>query len=70
MSHFALQSIWAILGENGVSVKSLVAVLSFFVLAGKAKAASVQQRVSGLHAASLYLLLLGIPGEELREMNT
>uniref|UniRef100_A0AAQ6IKW9 Condensin-2 complex subunit D3 n=1 Tax=Anabas testudineus TaxID=64144 RepID=A0AAQ6IKW9_ANATE len=58
----ASQSIWAVLGESGVSVKSLVAVLSFFVLAGKAKAASVQQRVSALHAASLYLLLLGIPG--------
>uniref|UniRef100_A0A8D0AD60 Condensin-2 complex subunit D3 n=1 Tax=Sander lucioperca TaxID=283035 RepID=A0A8D0AD60_SANLU len=60
--HVALQSIWAILGENEVSIEGLVAVLSFFVLAGKAKAANVQQRVSGLHAASLYLLLLGIPG--------
>ncbi|XP_056250604.1 condensin-2 complex subunit D3 [Seriola aureovittata] len=58
----ASQSIWANLGENGVSVKTLVAVLSFFVLAGKAKSANVQQRVNGLHAASLYLLLLGIPG--------
>ncbi|XP_074503106.1 condensin-2 complex subunit D3 [Sebastes fasciatus] len=58
----ASQSIWAILGENEVSIKSLVAVLSFFVLAGKSKKANVQQRVSGLHAASLYLLLLGIPG--------
>ncbi|KAM6922519.1 condensin-2 complex subunit D3 [Lycodopsis pacificus] len=58
----ASQSIWAILGENEVSIKSLVAVLSFFVLAGKAKTANVQQRVSSLHAASLYLLLLGIPG--------
>ncbi|XP_041646222.1 condensin-2 complex subunit D3 isoform X2 [Cheilinus undulatus] len=58
----ASQSVWATLGENGVSVKSLVAVLSLFVLAGKVKAANVQQRVSGLHAASLYLLLLGIPG--------
>ncbi|XP_073337425.1 condensin-2 complex subunit D3 [Pagrus major] len=58
----ATQSIWATLGVNGVSVKSLVAVLSFFILAGKAKAANVQQRVSGLHAASIYLLLLGIPG--------
>nr|XP_040034892.1 condensin-2 complex subunit D3 [Gasterosteus aculeatus aculeatus] len=57
-----LQSIWSILGENHVSIKSLVAVLSFFVLAGKAKKASVQQRVSGLHAASLYLLLLGVQG--------
>ncbi|XP_049457118.1 condensin-2 complex subunit D3 [Epinephelus fuscoguttatus] len=56
------QSIWAVLGENGVSIKSLVAVLSFFVLAAKAKTANIQQRVRGLHAASLYLLLLGIPG--------
>uniref|UniRef100_A0A671W1A1 Non-SMC condensin II complex, subunit D3 n=1 Tax=Sparus aurata TaxID=8175 RepID=A0A671W1A1_SPAAU len=55
-------SIWATLGVNGVSVKSLVAVLSYFILAGKAKAANVQQRVNGLHAASIYLLLLGIPG--------
>ncbi|XP_062286238.1 condensin-2 complex subunit D3 isoform X2 [Scomber scombrus] len=58
----ASQSIWAMLVENGVSVKSLVAALSFFVLAGKAKTANIQQRVNGLHAASLYLLLLGIPG--------
>ncbi|XP_036980701.1 condensin-2 complex subunit D3 [Acanthopagrus latus] len=58
----ASQSIWATLGVNGVSVKSLVAVLSYFILAGKAKAASVQQRVCGLLAASIYLLLLGIPG--------
>ncbi|XP_030297581.1 condensin-2 complex subunit D3 [Sparus aurata] len=58
----ATQSIWATLGVNGVSVKSLVAVLSYFILAGKAKAANVQQRVNGLHAASIYLLLLGIPG--------
>uniref|UniRef100_A0A7N8WJC8 Non-SMC condensin II complex, subunit D3 n=1 Tax=Mastacembelus armatus TaxID=205130 RepID=A0A7N8WJC8_9TELE len=55
-------SVWAILKENGTTVKSLVAVLSLFVLAGKSKAASVQQKVSGLHAASVYLLLLGIPG--------
>ncbi|XP_076025344.1 condensin-2 complex subunit D3 [Genypterus blacodes] len=56
------QSIWALLGENGVSIKSLVAVLSSFVLAGKAKAAGVPQRVSSLNTASIYLLLLGIPG--------
>eukprot|EP00066_Takifugu_rubripes_P012190 XP_011601456.1 PREDICTED: condensin-2 complex subunit D3 [Takifugu rubripes] len=55
-------SIWAILGENCVSVKSLVAVLSSFILAGKTKVATVQQRVSSLHAASVYMLLLGIPG--------
>uniref|UniRef100_A0A3Q3D1S0 Non-SMC condensin II complex, subunit D3 n=1 Tax=Hippocampus comes TaxID=109280 RepID=A0A3Q3D1S0_HIPCM len=54
--------VWLQLRENGVSVQSLVAVLSFFVLTGNAKAANVQQRVGSLHAASLYLLLLGIPG--------
>ncbi|XP_057704666.1 condensin-2 complex subunit D3 isoform X2 [Corythoichthys intestinalis] len=56
------QSIWTQLRDNGVSVQSLVAVLSSFVLTGKAKSANVQQRVGCLHAASLYLLLLGIPG--------
>ncbi|XP_062268221.1 condensin-2 complex subunit D3-L-like [Platichthys flesus] len=61
----ASQNIWAILVENRVSVKSLVAVLSFFVLTGKDKVADTQQRVSSLHAASLYLLLLGIPGEKI-----
>lgn len=59
------QSIWAILGENCVSVKSLVAVLSSFILAGKTKVATVQQRVNSLHAASVYLLLLGIPGKQI-----
>ncbi|CAJ1066500.1 condensin-2 complex subunit D3 isoform X1 [Xyrichtys novacula] len=58
----ASQSVWAMLGSNAVSVKSLVAVLSFFILAGKAKMANGQVRVSALHAASVYLLLLGIPG--------
>ncbi|MEQ2275593.1 hypothetical protein XENORESO_005906 [Xenotaenia resolanae] len=57
----ASQGVWVILGENGVSLKSLVAVLSHFVLAVRAKGASVQQRVCGLYAASVYLLLLGIP---------
>nr|XP_043901974.1 condensin-2 complex subunit D3 isoform X2 [Solea senegalensis] len=58
----APQNIWAVLIENGVSIKTLVAVLSFFVLSGKAKVANVQQRVTSLHAASVYLLMLGIPG--------
>ncbi|XP_061546170.1 condensin-2 complex subunit D3 [Phycodurus eques] len=56
------QSIWRQLRESGVSVQSLVAVLSFFVLTAKGKAANTQQRVRTLHAASLYVLLLGIPG--------
>lgn len=60
-----LQGVWVILGENRVSVKSLVAVLSSFVLAAKTKGANVQQRVCGLYAASVYLLLLGIPGEHI-----
>jgi len=58
------QNIWVTLRENGVSVKSLVAVLSFFVLRAKNKVANVQQRLNGLYAASLYLLLLRIPGKE------
>uniref|UniRef100_A0A669ER66 Non-SMC condensin II complex, subunit D3 n=1 Tax=Oreochromis niloticus TaxID=8128 RepID=A0A669ER66_ORENI len=57
-----LKSVWAVLGESGISVKSLVAVLSFFVLAGKSKVASGHQRVNSLCAASVYLLLLRIPG--------
>ncbi|XP_055018582.1 condensin-2 complex subunit D3 isoform X2 [Boleophthalmus pectinirostris] len=56
------QSVWAMLQENGISVKTLVAVLSLFVFGGKSKNASVKQRVNALHAASLYLLLLGLPG--------
>uniref|UniRef100_A0A4W5NDW4 Non-SMC condensin II complex, subunit D3 n=1 Tax=Hucho hucho TaxID=62062 RepID=A0A4W5NDW4_9TELE len=56
------ESVWTVFGDNGVSVKSLVAVLSYFVLGGKSKTASVQQRISALQASSLYLLLLGIPG--------
>ncbi|XP_071368433.1 condensin-2 complex subunit D3-L-like, partial [Centroberyx affinis] len=55
------ESVWALLGESGGTSRSLVAALSFFVLRGKAKASGGQQRVSGLQAASLYLLLLGIP---------
>lgn len=62
--YFVLQNIWAYLGENNVPVKSLVAALSFFVLTGKNKKAKVEQRLNSLHAASLYLLLLGMPGEK------
>uniref|UniRef100_A0A3B4F4U4 Non-SMC condensin II complex subunit D3 n=1 Tax=Pundamilia nyererei TaxID=303518 RepID=A0A3B4F4U4_9CICH len=62
VSYLALQSVWAVLGESGISVKSVVAVLSFFVLAGKSKVASGHQRVNSLCAASVYLLLLRTPG--------
>lgn len=64
-SYVKPQSIWAILGENRVSVKSLVAVLSSFILAGKTRVVPVQQRLSSLHAASVYMLLLGIPGKQI-----
>uniref|UniRef100_A0A8C7VMP7 Non-SMC condensin II complex subunit D3 n=1 Tax=Oncorhynchus mykiss TaxID=8022 RepID=A0A8C7VMP7_ONCMY len=60
--------VWTVFGDNGVSVKSLVAVLSYFVLGGKSKTASVQQRISALQASSLYLLLLGIPGSVVNKM--
>ncbi|XP_053474967.1 condensin-2 complex subunit D3 [Ictalurus furcatus] len=56
------QSVWKVLGENGVSVKSLVAVLACFVLGAKTKSSSVEQRRHSLQAASLYLLLLTVPG--------
>ncbi|KAK7901548.1 hypothetical protein WMY93_018317 [Mugilogobius chulae] len=56
------QSVWVMLQENSISVKRLVAVLSFFVFAGKSRNASVAQRVNALQAASVYLLLLGLPG--------
>uniref|UniRef100_A0A671K990 Condensin-2 complex subunit D3 n=1 Tax=Sinocyclocheilus anshuiensis TaxID=1608454 RepID=A0A671K990_9TELE len=56
------QSVWLVFGENGVSAKPLVAVLSYFILSAKAKSPSLEQRLCGLQAASLYLLLLKIPG--------
>ncbi|XP_072526463.1 condensin-2 complex subunit D3 [Salminus brasiliensis] len=56
------QNVWTVLGENEVSVKSLVAVLACFILGGKVKSPSVEQRHYSLQAASLYLLLLKIPG--------
>ncbi|TRY56494.1 hypothetical protein DNTS_008784 [Danionella cerebrum] len=56
------ESIWVVFGENGISAKALVAVLSYFILGAKAKSTNLEQRLCGLHAASLYLLLLKIPG--------
>uniref|UniRef100_A0A8C2CT10 Condensin-2 complex subunit D3 n=1 Tax=Cyprinus carpio TaxID=7962 RepID=A0A8C2CT10_CYPCA len=56
------RSVWVVFGENGVSAKPLVAVLSYFILSAKAKSPSLEQRLCGLQAASLYLLLLKIPG--------
>uniref|UniRef100_A0A8C1CDK0 Condensin-2 complex subunit D3 n=1 Tax=Cyprinus carpio carpio TaxID=630221 RepID=A0A8C1CDK0_CYPCA len=56
------RSVWVVFGENGVSAKPLLAVLSYFILSAKAKSPSLEQRLCGLQAASLYLLLLKIPG--------
>ncbi|XP_018610948.1 condensin-2 complex subunit D3 [Scleropages formosus] len=56
------ESLWAVLGENGVSTSALVAVLSHFIIAIRSKTNTLNQRLCALQAASLYLLLLGVPG--------
>ncbi|NWI92865.1 CNDD3 protein, partial [Pitta sordida] len=56
------ENIWTFFAENSLSHQALVAVLHHFVQAGQHKRADAQQRVYGLHAAGLYLLLLEIPG--------
>ncbi|XP_062864703.1 condensin-2 complex subunit D3 [Trichomycterus rosablanca] len=56
------QSVWNVFGENDVSVRSLMALLASFILGAKTKSPSVEQRRHSLQAASLYLLLLKIPG--------
>ncbi|KAJ8347580.1 hypothetical protein SKAU_G00261690 [Synaphobranchus kaupii] len=55
-------NVWTTFGENGVCVNAVVAVLSHFFLGVKARTASLSQRLNALHAGSVYLLLLGIPG--------
>ncbi|KPP77751.1 condensin-2 complex subunit D3-like [Scleropages formosus] len=57
------ESLWAVLGENGVSTSALVAVLSHFIIAIRSKTNTLNQRLCALQAASLYLLLLGVPGK-------
>ncbi|NXC02411.1 CNDD3 protein, partial [Orthonyx spaldingii] len=56
------ENVWTLFAENSLSHQALVAVLHHFVHVGQHKRASAQQRVWGLHAAGLYLLLLEIPG--------
>ncbi|KAL4608684.1 condensin-2 complex subunit D3 [Arapaima gigas] len=56
------QNMWAVLGENRISPSALVAVLSHFVMGVRSKTSTLSKRLSALQAASLYLLLLGIPG--------
>ncbi|NXE97034.1 CNDD3 protein, partial [Menura novaehollandiae] len=56
------ENIWSLFAESSLSHQALVAVLHHFVHVGQHKGANTQQRVSGLHAAGLYFLLLEIPG--------
>ncbi|XP_063077652.1 condensin-2 complex subunit D3 [Engraulis encrasicolus] len=56
------QNVWVLLKENGISIKALVAVISHFIHMGKSKASSLEDRLHALQAASVYLLLLKIPG--------
>ncbi|NWW35712.1 CNDD3 protein, partial [Panurus biarmicus] len=56
------ENVWTFFAENSLSHQALVAVLHHFVHLGQHRRANVQQRVFGLHAAGLYLLLLEIPG--------
>ncbi|KAG7483568.1 hypothetical protein MATL_G00039750 [Megalops atlanticus] len=61
-SEAGLESVWAVFGENGISVDAIVAVLSHFFLKVNARTATLSQRLIALHAGSSYLLLLAIPG--------
>ena len=54
---------WEELGNSGGSTRSLVALLAYLVLKGRSNGASAHQRTTALQAASLYLLLLRVPGE-------
>ncbi|XP_062373524.1 condensin-2 complex subunit D3 isoform X2 [Sardina pilchardus] len=56
------QNVWVLMKENDISVKTLVAVISHFIFEGKSKNSNVEDRLHALQAASLYLLLLRIPG--------
>ncbi|KAG7256052.1 hypothetical protein CRUP_007975, partial [Coryphaenoides rupestris] len=58
----SVQNLWEVLGDGGRSPRRLVALLAYLVLRGRGRAATAQQRSSALQAASLYLLLLGVPG--------
>ncbi|XP_048839839.1 condensin-2 complex subunit D3 isoform X1 [Brienomyrus brachyistius] len=56
------ENVWTVLGDSGISTHALVAVLSHFVVRRNFKTADLTYRLVALQAASLYLLLLGIPG--------
>ncbi|KAJ8398976.1 hypothetical protein AAFF_G00416430 [Aldrovandia affinis] len=56
------ENVWTVFGDNGISLNTLVAVLSHFFLGVNSKKASLSQRLNALNAGSVYLLLLEIPG--------
>ncbi|XP_072557992.1 condensin-2 complex subunit D3-L-like isoform X1 [Paramormyrops kingsleyae] len=56
------ENVWTVLGDSGISTKGLVAVLSHFVVRRNFKTANLTHRLVALQAASIYLLLLGMPG--------
>ncbi|XP_059903948.1 condensin-2 complex subunit D3 [Gadus macrocephalus] len=62
------QIVWEELGNSGGSTRSLVALLAYLVLKGRSNGASAHQRTTALQAASLYLLLLGVPGSIANQM--
>ncbi|NXT62832.1 CNDD3 protein, partial [Chaetops frenatus] len=62
------ENVWTVFAESGVSHQALVAVLHHFVHVGLQRRANTQQRLSGVHAAGLYLLLLEIPGSIANQM--
>lgn len=65
-----LQNLWVLLKEYGISVKALVAVISHFIHGGKSKTSNLEERLHALQAASLYLLLLKIPGKNILSDNS
>ncbi|CAL8334207.1 unnamed protein product [Lota lota] len=62
------QTVWEELGHSGGSTRSLVALLAYLVLKGRSQGASAHQTTTALQAASLYLLLLGVPGSIANQM--
>ncbi|XP_062309171.1 condensin-2 complex subunit D3 isoform X2 [Osmerus eperlanus] len=62
------QSVWTVLGDSGVSTRSLVALLAYFVVGARTRPDGFQPRLLSLHAASIYLLLLGTPGSVVNQV--
>ncbi|KAF6082195.1 non-SMC condensin II complex subunit D3 [Phyllostomus discolor] len=60
--HGSTEVIWTFFTENNISHHALVALFYHFIQTVHKKNVSVQHREYGLHAASLYFLLLEVPG--------